>query len=73
LKFSVNSIKDDKTNVQLNAKVIMNSIISGKPYGIKIRFVPKSSSTSTTNPFHDTTDGTLYQFLIKVNGITLFN
>ena len=69
LKFSVNALKDDKTNVQLNAKVIMNSIVNGKPYGVKIRLVPRSLTTN----FHDAVDGTLYQVLIKVNGFTIFN
>lgn len=42
MKFTVLGLASDTTNVRLNAKVIMNDVINGKPYGIVFKFTPKA-------------------------------
>lgn len=69
---------NDTTNVRLNAKVVMNGVNNGKPYGIVFKLTPKALNivnplSPTASTFHLPTDGTKYQFLLKVNGNTLFS
>jgi hypothetical protein len=72
----VKGLVDDTTNVRLNAKVVLNNIVNGKPYGIVFKFTPIVLDTTAPTPdetFHVPTDGTKYKILLKVNGNTLFN
>ena len=47
LKFTVNGISGDSTNVRLNAQVVMTGVTSGKPYGLRVQVKP--ASTYNTN------------------------
>lgn len=70
LKFTVNAISGDSTNVRLNAQVVMTGITSGKPYGFRVQIKP--SSTFLTNSFHTPADASPYLISVGVNGYNLF-
>lgn len=71
LEFTVNSKKDVKELVRLNAEVVMTGITSGKSYGVHLIFLPWTT-TAGTFPEYSELNGGKYSFNLNVNGFSLY-
>jgi hypothetical protein len=65
LQFFVNGLSGDNTYVKFHSEVVMQNIVNGKGYGIRLQLIP-------TGAFVDDADGKKYFFQLTVAGKILY-
>jgi hypothetical protein len=65
LRFFVNGLSGDNTYVKFHSEVVMQNIVNGKGYGIRLQLIPNGA-------FADDADGKKYFFQLTVAGKILY-